>query len=347
MDAKPLDDDWKRWLSENLARRCSPQELLAILLKQRFSADSILQEMGEHFPGPEELSAGRKPLDGSWQSWLAENRARQCDAEELLGVLLENRFALDSIAEHMGESFPIRSAAYLAALRQAKRSAPDAQAMSRPSLTRLQSASVRKVDSDKLQLYVVDDFMSSAECDAMAALIDRHLRPSTITLAETDKYFRTSRTCDLGLLADPLVHEIDARIAATLGIRLPYSEALQGQRYDVGQQFKAHTDYFEPGTDEYQEHALARGNRTWTFMVYLNDAMAGGGTRFAAIDTVFSPRKGQALAWNNLRPDGTPNYDTLHSGMPVERGHKTIITKWFREKGTGPVFSDEQQAASA
>lgn len=338
MDAKPLDDDWKRWLHENLGRGCAPEELLVILLKQKFSAESILREMGERFPEAEALCSGRKPLDRSWQSWLAENLARQCDREELLGVLLENRFSADSIAEHMGPAFPIRSATFLERLAQRALNRADAQAISRPRLTRVEDPDVRKVASDRLQLYVIERFMSPSECDALAALIDSRLRPSTVTLAGTDRRFRTSRTCDLALLPDPFVTEIDSRIAARLGVRLAYSEGIQGQRYDVGQEFKAHTDYFEPGTDEYREHALERGNRTWTFMVYLNDDVAGGGTKFVALDRTFYPRRGQALAWNNLLPDGTPNYDTLHCGLPVEQGHKVIITKWFRERGSGPAF---------
>ena len=65
-----------------------------------------------------------------------------------------------------------------------------------------------------------------------------------------------------------------------------------------------------------------------------------GGTQFAVIGKTFQPRKGRAVIWNNLYPDGTPNYATLHSGMPVLRGHKVIITKWFRERGTGPMLHE-------
>jgi hypothetical protein len=28
----------------------------------------------------------------------------------------------------------------------------------------------------------------------------------------------------------------------------------------------------------------------------------------------------------------------MHCGEPVSRGHKIIITKWFRVHGDGPVF---------
>ena len=43
----------------------------------------------------------------------------------------------------------------------------------------------------------------------------------------------------------------------------------------------------------------------------------------------------------HLQPDGTPNRASLHRGMPVVRGHKIIITKWFRERGTGPMLYED------
>ncbi|MEJ1965396.1 MAG: 2OG-Fe(II) oxygenase [Gammaproteobacteria bacterium] len=108
-------------------------------------------------------------------------------------------------------------------------------------------------------------------------------------------------------MRSPVALNIDSKIAKTMGIRLEYSEGIQAQRYDIGQQFKAHTDFFEPGTPEYARFGAERGNRTWTFMVYLNDGMSGGGTKFFAIGHTFLPKKGQAVLWNNLNPDGTPN----------------------------------------
>jgi prolyl 4-hydroxylase len=45
----------------------------------------------------------------------------------------------------------------------------------------------------------------------------------------------------------------------------------------------------------------------------------------------FRPRRGLLLAWNNMAPDGKANPATLHEGMPVVKGVKYIVTKWFRE----------------
>jgi len=46
--------------------------------------------------------------------------------------------------------------------------------------------------------------------------------------------------------------------------------------------------------------------------------------------TAVLPPIARAAIWNNLKAHGTPNYDTLHHGVPVKAGYKAIITKWFR-----------------
>ena len=73
------------------------------------------------------------------------------------------------------------------------------------------------------------------------------------------------------------------------------------------------------------------GQRTWTAMVYLNDVDEGGATWFPKAGIRVTPRRGLLLAWNNMKPDGSPNDQTLHEGMPVVEGVKYIVTKWFRE----------------
>jgi prolyl 4-hydroxylase len=276
-----------------------------------------------------------KPLDQSWTAWVRENIARGCDTHELLSILLRNEFDIRSIRSAMGAHFPEHSPLALAA--EHREAVPvDLETVTNVRLTRPASGAVR-FDTPKVQLYVLEKFLSADECDEVAAIIDQRLRPSTVTIASTDKAFRTSRTCDLSLIASPVVARLDEKIARTLGIRPTYSEDIQAQRYDPGQQFGPHTDFFEPGTSEYLDFGGARGNRTWTFMVYLNDVEAGGATHFVALNHSFSPLKGMALAWNNLHADGTVNRDTLHAGLPVSAGHKIIITKWFRERGSGTM----------
>lgn len=283
----------------------------------------------------------KKRLDDSWKGWLRENLDRQCDPEELLGVLIGNEFSIESIRENMGDKFPA-SSVYLGAAGYVRAASSSHGAVANPPLLRGPlAARLCRLGGNGVQLYVLDDFLPGPECDAVAEIVNRSLRPSTVTLDSGDRYFRTSSTSDLSVLGSSVVAALDEKIARTLGVRTPYSEGIQGQRYEVGQEFKPHTDFFEPGTDEYRQHASAAGNRTWTFMVYLNDGIEGGGTRFPLIGYTVEPRKGRAVIWNNLQADGSPNRDTLHAGLPVTRGHKVIITKWFRQKGAGPVVYDK------
>jgi prolyl 4-hydroxylase len=195
-------------------------------------------------------------------------------------------------------------------------------------------AGMKRVPSDKLELYVLPRFLTPLECVELIEQIDSNCRPSTIADANGDHYFRTSETCDLDH-TNILVAILNLKLAWLSGIEPAYGEPLQGQRYLVGQEFKAHTDYFEPDGADYEKYCSVAGQRTWTFMIYLNAVAAGGGTQFGAINKVFQPEQGMLLAWNNRLADGTGNPATLHHGMPVRKGCKHVITRWYRERPWG------------
>jgi len=268
---------------------------------------------------------GMKMLDDRWTDWLRNNMRLGCDLAELLGPLRAAGYSDEAIAAGLDAVRPTHDSL-------ASGDLPP------PPLIRRMPKNLRRFDNETLELYVLEDFMSQKECDRVISLCAHHLRPSTVSVDNGDRYHRTSQTAHLSHLKSPLAKACDEKICKTLGIRPEYAEGIQAQRYDVGQQFKPHWDYFDPESKEYLRFAGTRGNRTWTFMVYLNQGMEGGGTRFTKIDHTFAPKTGTALLWNNLKADGTPNEATMHSGEPVIAGHKVIITKWFRAIGDGPVY---------
>ena len=190
---------------------------------------------------------------------------------------------------------------------------------------------VQRTPSRDLTLFILKGFLSADECAALVERIDAQRRPSTIADANGDSYFRTSETCDLDH-ADPMVAAINARLDAFVGIDSRYGEPIQGQRYAAGQEFKAHTDYFDPKGADFAQYCAGVGNRTWTAMVYLNAPAAGGATRFTKIGKTIHPEAGKLLAWNNRTPSGDPNPATIHHGMKVRSGVKHVITKWYRER---------------
>lgn len=190
---------------------------------------------------------------------------------------------------------------------------------------------LQRVPTRELELFIVRGFLDPATCAVLIERIDERRRPSEIADDVGIASFRTSETCDLDW-RDPIVAGVDRKIAALLGLPLDASEPIQGQRYAPGQEFKAHTDTFEPGGYDFFVHTAETGQRTWTAMIYLNEPENGGATRFKTIGKTIQPETGKLVAWNNLLPDGRPNPATLHQGMKVRRGTKYIITKWFRER---------------
>jgi prolyl 4-hydroxylase len=202
----------------------------------------------------------------------------------------------------------------------------DAKLNSTPGLWRFTASPERPV-----QLFIHEKFLSVEECGQLCARIDEGCYPSP--LYEKDKYegVRTSQSCNLNIY-DPLVADIETRIANLLGIDRSWGEPLQGQRYEVGQCFKEHADFFyvdQPYWAEYEPHG---GQRTWTAMIYLNEPGKGGATGFKYLDLAVEPKLGRLLVWNNMAADGSPNPWTTHEGQPVDEGIKYIVTKWYRER---------------
>jgi len=189
---------------------------------------------------------------------------------------------------------------------------------------------VTRVATDTAQIYYYPDFLTPDQCATLMAMIDANRRPSTLLSDRPDYGFRTSESCDMARWS-PDVQPIDESIAALLGIAPEQGETMQGQRYAPGQQFRAHHDYFHESESYWEKVRVHGGQRTWTAMIYLNDVAEGGATWFPQAGIRVAPRQGLLLAWNNMKPDGSPNEMTLHEGMPVVEGTKYVITKWFRE----------------
>lgn len=185
--------------------------------------------------------------------------------------------------------------------------------------------------NDVLDIYIVRDFLDAAECADLIAQIDANNEPSKVLSFNGDPEFRTSHSCNVNP-QDPTVIKVETKLTRLTGIEPAYGETIQGQRYQVGQQFKAHYDFFHKGEAYWDEMMKTGGQRTWTAMVFLNEVEGGGETNFPHASVKVTPRRGNLLAWNNMDLIGQPNSHALHQGCPVSAGTKYIITKWFRER---------------
>jgi len=190
---------------------------------------------------------------------------------------------------------------------------------------------IHRVETDKVELFAVGDFLNAEECAQLCTLIDVVARPSALHEVAYDSGFRTSYLGDLDP-HDSFVTSISRRIDMLLGVDAAIGEPVQGQRYLPGQQFKPHNDWFYTSEGYWPQEEARGGQRSWTTMAYLNDVEAGGATLFAALGFQIEPKCGALLIWNNALPDGRPNESTLHAGLPVVRGAKYVITRWYRTR---------------
>ena len=275
----------------------------------------------------------KKTFTQDWKDWIATNVNSGQNKDGIFKILLDEGYDSAAIAKEMNYYpfipfdqlvNPLQAAAQQQAQNNGMKVDP----------CQLFIPNAKKLPSDKLELYTVNDFLNMQECEKIIDLISTKLRPSDISGDQADSSFRTSRTCDLGTLNDEFMEGIDRRICQLIGIDPSYSEVVQGQYYEVGQQFKAHTDYFEQ--NEIAEYGGKMGQRTYTIMIYLNDVELGGETAFVNVDKEFKPEQGMAVIWNSLNSDGSTNGDSMHRAKPIIKGYKAVITKWFRSNSSLP-----------
>jgi len=269
-----------------------------------------------------------KPFTQDWTDWLNTNLANKQNKDGLFKILLDEGFSFETIAQQMQYTPNVPVAELVNPFNTTKQLSDDVKEVNTAEESKLFIPNAMRLQSNLLELYKADNFLAPVECDYIVNLIKSKLRPSELTTAEADTSFRTSRTCDLGVIDDPFMRDIDDRLCRVMGIDHSYSEVLQGQYYEVGQQFKPHTDYFE--SHEMAKFGAKMGQRTYTLMIYLNDVEQGGETNFDVVNESIQATSGTAVIWNNLYPNKVPNPASQHCGMPVIKGYKAVITKWFR-----------------
>lgn len=119
-------------------------------------------------------------------------------------------------------------------------------------------------------------------------------------------------------------------------------------RYEVGEEYQAHYDWFNPASADYAERTQQRGQRVATAFCYLTDlpTRAGGCTTFHRLGPLsVQPRLGRGVFWDNVdRVSLVPDERTLHSGDVVKAGMKWAVNIFFRERAASGAHRDHQTA---
>jgi hypothetical protein len=192
-----------------------------------------------------------------------------------------------------------------------------------------------EVFSEAPRIAVVRGFLSGQICDWLIRLGTPHLCAAEVFDAASGDPAaytgRTNRSAELLLArSDVVLAFVRSRIAALANVPIAGLEPSQVLHYEVGQEFRPHHDFFDPGVAAYAQEVAARGQRALTVLVYLNDNYEGGHTAFPHLGRSFKGRKGDALVFWNVAPDGAPDWRTLHAGTAPTRGEKWLFSQWIR-----------------
>lgn len=124
--------------------------------------------------------------------------------------------------------------------------------------------------------------------------------------------------------------DVERRLAQISGCPVENGEPLSVLQYCAGQEYKPHYDAFVG--DEYATSAMLNdgGQRVKTLICYLQSAEQGGETAFSRQGIRINPTPGSVLMFNNTDNDGNLIKASYHSGLPVLKGAKWIMTKWIR-----------------
>ena len=222
--------------------------------------------------------------------------------------------------------------------------------------------------SESPRVFLLDNFLTDSEVDYLVQHAQGRLERSHVGIGkETFHNQRTSKTAwDTGSTISLNIQRRGYDL-----VRMPWdkstTDAVQVIRYEKGQMYLLHTDYFKVGYENLDPSKPEGTNRIVTIFMYLSDVKAGGGTLFphskvhgivpddredvqhpsdliqteihhanekmAQCNLVDSlqvhPKKGRAILFYNQLPDGTTDIQAEHGGCPVAEGHKWAANVWI------------------
>ncbi len=182
------------------------------------------------------------------------------------------------------------------------------------------------VNNNPINIY--DNIINSDECNQLLEISDGKFIQSSLYNSKSgfvDTKSRSSTNFYFNKGENDLIRKIENKISNLLNINLDQIEPLQIAKYEKGQEYKYHYDYFDD-TDNQRQYSI---------IIYLNDLdeLDGGATHFPLYKCKFYPYKGRAIQWKNINSDKSLNKLSLHAGQPILTDKtKYILTIWTREK---------------
>ncbi|QFT90277.1 2OG-Fe(II) oxygenase superfamily protein [Bacillus sp. THAF10] len=175
-------------------------------------------------------------------------------------------------------------------------------------------------------IVVLGNVLSDVECDQLIQLSKDRLQRSKIGNSREIDELRTSSSMFFEDGENEFIERIEKRVAQIMGVPVEHGDGLQILNYQIGQEYKAHYDYFT------SIHRPVKNPRISTLVMYLNDVEEGGETYFPKLNFSVAAKKGTAVYFEYFYDEQRLNELTLHGGAPITKGDKWAATQWMRRK---------------
>ncbi len=185
------------------------------------------------------------------------------------------------------------------------------------------------------RIAIVENFASMDVCDWLIARARPKLGPASVfdllSGAPTHEPVRDNREAHFPVdHGDLILQFLRNRIAAVTELFVAGMEAPAVLHYTSGQRFLPHYDFLDDAHPGHASDIARGGQRVLTFLLSLNDDYEGGETSFPILAKRYRGRKGNALFFWNVEPDGTVDKRVLHAGLAPTLGEKWMLSQWIR-----------------
>ena len=285
------------------------------------------------------------PLNIEWASWAAENTALGVPVEAIAAKMVEAGMdaaevqeLLDRIKKLPGYAALERMTlkyrqtqsqleALIASTTSFESVMPSVKLNNKTSIMVEGHQVIVQATFETPNIVLFSNFLTPLECDTLRTLSTPKLQPSLGIANDTGvgelSTARTSYGTYFQREENDTIARIERRISKVLNFPVAHGEGLQVLKYEIGQRYLPHYDYFVDKTKVNRPG----GPRVGTLLMYLNTPEAGGATTFPNLGLDIQPLAGNAVFFSY--PDDT-DVSTLHGGNPVITGEKWVATKWIR-----------------
>jgi len=182
---------------------------------------------------------------------------------------------------------------------------------------------------NQIEIEVYKDFITPEECQELINMAAPQLVPSTVidydTGASKDHKGRTSQQTFLKRQSTLLIKKLENKIAQFTNTPVQNGEDLQILKYEPGQEYEPHHDFFFDKDTQVVKATQNGGQRVATMLLYLNTPVEGA-TEFPELKIRVPAIRGHALLFRYPAQER----ESLHAGTPP-KSVKWVATKWIRE----------------